>query len=125
MSKVISVIVLTLFVISLSVFAANKKVALIDQVKCIKCGTCVKSCPVKAISKVETDGKVSYVVDPKKCISCATCVKGCPVKVISMVDEGTTPVGKADTKKKEPANASVTAKSTDSAKTTAPAKAVK
>lgn len=44
--------------------------------KCIKCGACIGSCPVEAISM--NDGKV--VIDPKKCISCGTCFAVCPVE---------------------------------------------
>ena len=43
--------------------------------KCIKCGTCVQTCPVEAISF--KDGKV--VIDKTKCISCGGCYAVCPV----------------------------------------------
>lgn len=42
---------------------------------CIKCGACIASCPVEAISM--QNGKV--VIDPEKCISCGTCAAVCPV----------------------------------------------
>lgn len=42
---------------------------------CIKCGACIASCPVEAISMV--NGKVT--IDPAKCISCGTCAAVCPV----------------------------------------------
>jgi|GEM_PF-1456915 ferredoxin len=65
---------------------AIKQVAFINYSKCIKCGTCFKGCPVKAITKTEKDGKIiSCVVDPKKCIACGTCIKNCPVKAIKFV----------------------------------------
>ena len=41
----------------------------------IKCGACIASCPVEAISMV--NGKVT--IDPAKCISCGTCAAVCPV----------------------------------------------
>lgn len=43
--------------------------------QCIKCGTCIASCPVEAISM--QNGKV--VIDKEKCISCGTCSAVCPV----------------------------------------------
>ena len=48
----------------------------INQNKCIKCGACVGSCPVNAIS---FDANGNVVIDPKKCISCGTCYAVCPV----------------------------------------------
>jgi ferredoxin len=68
------------------VVKAVKKPALIDQKKCVKCGTCFKNCPVKAITKTEKEGKPLYEVDPKKCISCGTCIKNCPVKAIAYAE---------------------------------------
>ncbi len=40
---------------------------------CVKCGACVRGCPVKAIS-MENIG----TADSQKCISCMRCVKLCP-----------------------------------------------
>jgi ferredoxin len=97
MKKILFYSILMISIFSLTVFAA-KKVAFIDQKTCIKCGTCVKNCPVKAIGKVEKDGKTRYIVDPKKCIACGTCVKNCPTKSISLFDENAVP--QADTAKK-------------------------
>jgi electron transport complex protein RnfB len=45
----------------------------IDPDQCKGCGTCIKRCQVKAISK---QGNVS-VVDRKRCIGCGLCVTGC------------------------------------------------
>ncbi len=76
-------LVCSLFLVSYGA-AAFKKVANIDQKTCVKCGTCFKACPVKAISKVEKNGKVEkYVIDPAKCVACGTCIKGCPTKAIA------------------------------------------
>jgi ferredoxin len=91
---------------------SSKHVALINQTKCIKCGTCFKNCPVKAISKIEKDKKVTYVIDPKKCIACGACVKNCPVKAISLVPESSTVPAAGDSTKKKVVEAS-----TDSTKT--------
>jgi electron transport complex protein RnfB len=46
----------------------------IDPEKCKGCGTCIKRCQVKAISK---QNGIS-VVDRKRCIGCGLCVTGCP-----------------------------------------------
>lgn len=39
---------------------------------CVKCGVCVKNCPVQAIDSVK------FTADSKKCIACMRCVKQCP-----------------------------------------------
>jgi len=82
-----TVIAITLSMIFVfTVFSAAKQVSFIDQLKCIRCGTCIKTCPVKAISKVKIDGKDSFIVDPAKCISCGACNKACPTKAIKLTD---------------------------------------
>ncbi|MBN2037976.1 MAG: 4Fe-4S binding protein [Chitinispirillaceae bacterium] len=60
-----------------------KKTALINQAKCIKCGTCAKICPVKAIQIIKKGKNVTYVVDPRKCTGCGECIKKCPSKAIA------------------------------------------
>ena len=49
---------------------------------CIKCGTCVKVCPTKAI-KIEDN---EFKIDLKRCIFCGNCSYYCPVKAIQMSD---------------------------------------
>lgn len=39
---------------------------------CVKCGVCVKDCPVQAIDPIK------MTADSKKCIACMRCVKQCP-----------------------------------------------
>jgi formate hydrogenlyase subunit 6/NADH:ubiquinone oxidoreductase subunit I len=86
MRKVITTITMTIFLVSAFAFAAAKQVSFVNQSKCAHCGTCQKTCPVKAISKVEDGKTVKFVVDPKKCLGCGACVKACPTKSISLVD---------------------------------------
>ena len=42
---------------------------------CVQCKTCVKQCPVGALS-VGMDGRVAF--DPSKCVQCDTCIHVCP-----------------------------------------------
>lgn len=50
---------------------------------CIKCGYCVRMCPMGAIDKADPS-----VIDNDKCISCFRCIKVCPKKAKTMTDEG-------------------------------------
>lgn len=54
---------------------------MIDQKKCIGCGTCIEMCPVNAISFNE-DGKA--VINKDICIKCGTCEAVCPVNAIEI-----------------------------------------
>jgi len=45
---------------------------------CTKCGACVDSCPVEAIS----EGEAMYVIDADSCIDCGQCEGECPVEAI-------------------------------------------
>lgn len=49
---------------------------------CIKCRTCIKVCPTKAI-KIEEN---NFKIDLKRCIFCGNCSFYCPVKAITMSD---------------------------------------
>jgi ferredoxin len=49
---------------------------------CIKCGICVKNCPVQCIS---LDSNIP-VVDLSKCTSCGTCAAKCPTKVFKVIE---------------------------------------
>jgi Fe-S-cluster-containing hydrogenase component 2 len=50
---------------------------------CIKCGACVKLCPVHAISM----GASHYQVDAAKCIDCGTCSSVCPTGAAHSLEE--------------------------------------
>lgn len=47
--------------------------------KCVACGTCVRDCPVDAI----TLSDVAYI-DSKKCVGCAHCIAVCPQSAIDI-----------------------------------------
>ncbi len=57
----------------------------IDESLCIKCGVCVKSCPVpgKAVD-FKNGRKKAPVYDYKKCIRCFCCQEMCPEKAIKV-----------------------------------------
>jgi F420-non-reducing hydrogenase iron-sulfur subunit len=49
----------------------------IDPRKCQACGTCLRKCPVEAI----TGGKnIAHQIDQDLCIKCGTCIASCPPK---------------------------------------------
>lgn len=71
--------------------ACDVPVAADDYNRCISCGTCrdcqmcYKSCPEKAISRIEQgDGTFEYVSDPDKCIGCGICAGICPCGIWTM-----------------------------------------
>jgi len=47
--------------------------------KCIKCGTCAKHCPAKAITL-----KPFPIFERKKCIRCFCCIEICPQHALSL-----------------------------------------
>ncbi|HDP74181.1 MAG TPA: DUF362 domain-containing protein [Candidatus Woesearchaeota archaeon] len=50
--------------------------------RCVKCGACYQSCPVKAID-IEEDG--SFHVNRNNCIRCYTCHECCPNNAIELI----------------------------------------
>lgn len=54
---------------------ANVRIA-IDLEKCVRCGVCVKRCPVRAVTKEPAIGP--------DCIRCGLCAKVCPVGAVAM-----------------------------------------
>ena len=52
-----------------------KKIAVVDQKRCVACGACVNACPKGAI----TIWKGCYAkVEETKCVGCGLCGKTCP-----------------------------------------------
>ena len=49
---------------------------------CIKCGTCIKVCPTRAIEIVDNEFKI----DLKRCIFCGNCHFYCPKSAIKMTE---------------------------------------
>jgi ferredoxin len=53
--------------------------------KCIGCGACEATCPVEAISIVNSMGETRFEVDPDICIDCGVCEIGCHAGAISVI----------------------------------------
>lgn len=51
---------------------------------CIKCGKCIKVCPIDAISKKVENGKEIIEIDEDRCLGCGICVRNCPKKCITL-----------------------------------------
>jgi uncharacterized Fe-S center protein len=49
--------------------------------KCVKCGLCVRICPVGAIEKKEK----AYCILKDKCIGCAQCISVCPTGAVGLI----------------------------------------
>ena len=61
---------------------SSKRYAQVDKDYCVSCGTCIKACPLQAISV--PDG-ISAVVELGRCIGCGLCARECPASVIKVV----------------------------------------
>ncbi len=65
-----------------SAFAVEKLThAVVDNEKCLGCGSCIKECPNGAIA-LDENGIAS--VDKDKCTGCKRCVKACPIEAINL-----------------------------------------
>lgn len=54
--------------------------ALIDNEKCLKCESCVQTCPQEAINNESGN----LIVNNSKCIGCKQCIKVCPANCIEL-----------------------------------------
>lgn len=48
---------------------------------CVACGSCVKPCPLNAISVYKG---LSAVVESSSCVGCGKCAKTCPAGIIDV-----------------------------------------
>src|SRR5665647_973850 len=53
----------------------------ISHAACIKCYSCVRICPVKAI-KVDMTNELPTII-PERCIGCGSCYRACAPRAIS------------------------------------------
>ncbi len=61
---------------------ASKRFANVGEY-CVACGSCIKVCPMSAISIWKG---VMAQVDKEKCVGCGKCVKECPAGTIALYD---------------------------------------
>jgi ferredoxin len=69
-------------------------IAYVDSAKCIRCLTCVRSCPHAAVevreyaagAGVDAGSVVAALVAELACQGCGACVSNCPVRAIELVD---------------------------------------
>lgn len=61
---------------------ASKRYAQVHS-DCVACGTCVKVCPLLAITVWR--GVIAQV-DSAKCVGCGKCMRECPAGVIALID---------------------------------------
>lgn len=57
---------------------------MVDEVKCIGCGACIKVCPVTALSFIDTPQGRKASSDPNICIGCGECITVCPKSALEM-----------------------------------------
>lgn len=62
---------------------ASKRVALVEDRRCVACGSCVKVCPLGA---VRVWRGVVALVDKGRCVGCGTCVRECPAGALTTVE---------------------------------------
>lgn len=58
------------------------KEIVLEDTKCIHCGSCTAACPSKALSISAPDWRLKF--DKELCIVCEFCVKACPMQVIKV-----------------------------------------
>jgi ferredoxin len=61
---------------------AHKRIANIGA-ECVACGTCIRVCPVGALSVPKG---IRAKVDAEKCVGCGKCERACPAGVIEMAE---------------------------------------
>jgi MinD superfamily P-loop ATPase len=64
-------------------FSGGKK-ALIDQSRCVGCGTCRSVCRFDAVRDEAPNGRARYSVDAASCEGCGVCVDSCETHAIDL-----------------------------------------
>ena len=56
----------------------------IDQEKCIACGTCAQICPDELFRLERKKGEIPTIMYPDECWHCNACVLDCPKQAIEL-----------------------------------------
>lgn len=67
--------------------APEEIVAQVDSSKCIRCLTCIRTCPHAAVELAEQKDVVAAKVVELACQGCGACVANCPVRAITLVGQ--------------------------------------
>lgn len=67
----------------------RRRVAVIDEQRCIGCTLCIQACPVDAIIGA---AKLMHTVIAQECTGCELCLPPCPVDCIRLEAVGVTPL---------------------------------
>ena len=62
-------------------------VAEVDSAKCVRCLTCVRTCPHAAVEIITMDDVTAAHVSELACWGCGACVGNCPVQAITLNDQ--------------------------------------
>jgi len=66
---------------------AEEIIAHVDSAKCVRCLTCVRSCPHAAVEIADYEDVVAARVVDLACRGCGACVANCPVRAIELVGQ--------------------------------------
>ena len=79
-----------MIMLSQPMLTRDPEIAKVDELRCVACFACGKSCPYNAIERVEIKDRNGNVVkwtarvNPGLCMGCGTCVAVCPSKCIDL-----------------------------------------
>ena len=59
----------------------SKKLAAVDQTRCVACGVCENTCP---LGDVKVRRGCYAAVEAERCVGCGKCAKLCPVGCIEV-----------------------------------------
>ncbi len=62
-------------------------IAHVDSTKCVRCYTCVRTCPHAAVEMADYDEVIAARVVDLACRGCGACVANCPVRAIELIGQ--------------------------------------